>query len=45
MPIDVGPISDGAFLYGLRWPQMIECAASAALDLDIVGDSALSSLE
>nr|WP_286175548.1 hypothetical protein [Labrenzia sp. CE80] len=34
-----------AMVQGLKGPQMIECAASSALDLDIVGDGALSSLE
>jgi len=34
-----------AFPGGLSGPQVIERAASPALDLDIVGDDALSSLE
>nr|WP_306148896.1 MULTISPECIES: hypothetical protein [unclassified Roseibium] len=38
-------ISITAFAGGLNRPQMIERTAPAALDLDIVGDDALSSLE
>ncbi|MEJ8476881.1 hypothetical protein V6575_22630 [Roseibium sp. H3510] len=38
-------ISILAFPGGLGWPQVIECAASAALDLDIADNGVLSSLE